>query len=301
MNYAIIDIGSNTIRLNIYHVTDAGFSMLMTKKNMAGLANYMEKGCLSQDGIDRLTEVLSHIQNTLRSVATDKIYYFATASLRKAANRDAIIAHIKKQLDIAIELIDEKKEAELGYLGLRTVYDKEEGLSVDIGGGSTELVQFKGHKTQQVINIDQGSLSLYSDHIATLLPTKDEIQAIKNAALPSGLKIPASVDGSLIGIGGTVRAAGKSLRKLYPGEPDRFTANELKALIKRIRDQDTTAIRAILKAAPERIHTLTPGMLLLSQICKKAKVSDIIICHNGVREGYLIDKLKENGHGYNSL
>ena len=91
MKYSVIDIGSNSVRLTVYRVKDGAFRILFKDKKMAGLAGYVENGCISDAGIERACDTLLEFRNTLHLLGiTDRIYAFATASLRELRQRRGV-------------------------------------------------------------------------------------------------------------------------------------------------------------------------------------------------------------------
>ena len=83
MIQAIIDIGSNTVRMAIYQIDSGRIEMLMKKKHMVGLAAYLKNGEMQQQGIDKLCEVLNEFKEFLSSFRITDITAFTTAALRQ--------------------------------------------------------------------------------------------------------------------------------------------------------------------------------------------------------------------------
>ena len=92
MKFAIVDLGSNTIRLSVYNtLPEGGFDLLFSEKEMAGLVSYVHGGVLSPEGIQRACGAIRDFQALLRQFDLDAPHVFATASLRnKFAAGDAI-------------------------------------------------------------------------------------------------------------------------------------------------------------------------------------------------------------------
>ena len=92
MKFAIVDLGSNTIRLSVYNtLPEGGFDLLFSEKEMAGLVSYVHGGVLSPEGIQRACGAIRDFQALLRQFDLDAPHVFATASLRnKFAQGDAI-------------------------------------------------------------------------------------------------------------------------------------------------------------------------------------------------------------------
>lgn len=87
MKYAIVDLGSNTIRLSVYQTQEDGrFRLLFSEKETAGLANYISGGRMRPEGIVRAGEVLMDFKRLLMQFAMEELHVFATASLRNIRN-----------------------------------------------------------------------------------------------------------------------------------------------------------------------------------------------------------------------
>ena len=143
MKQAVIDIGSNSMRLSVYETTPAGgFSILFKDKFMAGLAGYVEEGALSQEGIDRAILGLRGFRSTLEALGIHNVAVFATASLRNIRNTRPAVEAIQRATGFPIEVISGQEEARFGYLGAMEELALPDGLFVDIGGASTEVVRF---------------------------------------------------------------------------------------------------------------------------------------------------------------
>ena len=95
MKCGIVDVGSNTIRLSIYHWEGRSFKLLMNKKEMAGLAGYIKNGVLSDSGILVACRVLAGFKAQLRNFVTDQIHVFGAASLGNIGNTGAALETIQ--------------------------------------------------------------------------------------------------------------------------------------------------------------------------------------------------------------
>ena len=180
--YAIIDIGSNSMRLTVYKIKDNKFKILFKEKSMAGLASYVENGCLNQDGITRACEGLLDFKNTLEMLGLlDRVYVFATASLRNIVNTDDAVAKITAATGFPIDVISGQEEAMLGYIGMMQQYPVTSGAAIDIGGASTELSVFANQAIVFSKSYRVGSLKLYKDCVKNILPGDGSVKRIKHA------------------------------------------------------------------------------------------------------------------------
>lgn len=293
--YGIIDIGSNTIRLSIYKRTEKDFQLMINKKHMTGLAGYVDhKGILSERGIKKAIEDLADFRQIIEKFELKDIYVFATASLRNVRNTELALKQIGSQIGVPVDLVSGEQEAVYDFIGATRFMNMNSGLLIDIGGGSTELVSYANGNIVEAISLPIGSLSLYSNFVSEVLPTGPEIKAMK-AHIKSHLEGVTlnGHGGVLCGIGGTCRAVGKMGNMVYdlPSTNRRFEISQIQTLYKRVVKDRKGGIRIAVRAVPDRLHTIVPGMLILHMVEKKFTPSELVISDYGVREGYLYKKL----------
>lgn len=292
MKYALIDMGSNSIRLTVYDLDKSSFKILFKEKIMAGLAGYVEHGRLTQDGIDCACRSLREFQTTLELLHIGHLAVFATASLRNISNTSQAVEQIRQETGVEVEVLSGEAEAECGFYGAVCDTELAEGLFGDIGGASTELALLTGGQLQKAGSVPVGSLKLYRDCVKNILPGKGSQQritdAIRAAFAGDKLKDIPAMD-HLVCVGGTARAAlwlSKSLFGL-PESSRSFTSEQLEQLTELLCKADKDAADLILRYEPERIHTLIPGLMLLRYLVERYRVSDIAVSRYGAREGYL--------------
>ena len=297
MKYALIDMGSNSIRLTVYDMDRTSFKVLFKEKLMAGLAGYVEHGRLTQDGIDCACQSLREFQNTLNLLQIDHLAVFATASLRNISNTAQAVEQIQQATGIAVEVLTGEAEAECGFYGTACDVEVEDGLFTDIGGASAELALFTGRQLQEAVSVPVGSLKLYRDCVKKILPGKESRQRIEES-IQSAFNSDALQDipcrKHMVCVGGTARACLRLSRKLFglPDDQRTFTREQLDALAKQLCKGDKDAADLILRYEPERIHTLVPGIMILRYLVDRFDVESITVSHYGVREGYLRRKIQ---------
>ena len=95
MLYGIVDIGSNTVKLNVYNCENDDIRVMFSKKENLGLVFYINNGKLTNEGIEELVTVLKKMKNDLDYLKIDNYSFFSTASLRNIENSDEVIQIIK--------------------------------------------------------------------------------------------------------------------------------------------------------------------------------------------------------------
>ena len=294
--YSVIDIGSNTIRLTVYHVQDGQIETVFHEKSTVGLAGYVNgKGKLSRAGMDRAAESLLRFKRILTNLGIENIAVFATASLRNVTNTDEALSVIEERTGFRVEVLSGEREALLDYIGATHFMPASDGLLVDIGGGSTELVFFSDEQVEKAVSMPVGSLNMYSKYVSHVVPTKEEREHIRRKVLKElgKLDLPERVCPVICGVGGTARATGKlvNTRKKLPTANRVVYLHTVDELLDSFRDDSRDTLLPILKSAPDRVHTLLPGMTILCAVAETFHSDTMIVSDYGVREGYLLTEV----------
>ncbi|MGM9663045.1 MAG: hypothetical protein ACI3WR_08160 [Oscillospiraceae bacterium] len=292
MKYALIDMGSNSIRLTVYDMTRTSFKILFKEKIMAGLAGYVEQGRLTAEGIACACECLREFQTTLSLLEIGSLAVFATASLRNITNTAEAVEQIRFATGIPVEVLSGEEEAACGFYGAICEVETADGLFADIGGASAELALFTDRQLRQAGSVPVGSLKLYRDCVKNILPGKDSQRRIEEAlraAFGGGALAGIPPRAHLVCAGGTARASLRLCRRLFglPESCPTFTRAQLETLAERLCKSDKAAADLLLRYEPERIHTMVPGVMILRYLAERWEVSDITVSRFGVREGYL--------------
>lgn len=298
MNLGVIDVGSNTVRLCVYDVSieKRKFKTIMNRKIMAGLASYVEDGALTDEGIVEATASVKKCLKRASYLSPARIDVFATAVLRNISNSAAAIAAIEKGAGCKISLLSNADEAHLGFVGASSRGEIPNGALIDIGGGSTEVTVIDAGVDVARTSLPIGSLSSYGHFVADILPTLNEVGAIREkvreliAADSSGACSKRSA--SLYGVGGSIRALSEVNAWLSPeATSEEISRAEVERLLCDIEDRRREFLDAVLHVAPERIHTISCGLSILIEIFNELGGERLRVCDRGVREGYLIERM----------
>lgn len=175
MKIAVIDLGTNTFNLLIVEVnSDKTYSTLFQTKISVKLAEGGMNNCfIAHAAFNRAIEAFNTHFVTIQKYKADKIYALATSAIRSTSNGLELVARIKQETGIDIQVISGDREAELIYYGVRSAVQMtdEASLIIDIGGGSTEFV---------IANKDQilwkQSFLLGAARLLEMFPSSDPIK-----------------------------------------------------------------------------------------------------------------------------
>jgi exopolyphosphatase/guanosine-5'-triphosphate,3'-diphosphate pyrophosphatase len=289
---AIIDMGSNTMRLSIYQMYLGIPEIVLSKKKMLGLSSYInEEQNISLEGMQSALKTILEFKKILSSLNVRKRYVIATAAIRNAKNSEEVLTFLRKKSKMSIELISGEAEAIFDLKGLLLMDNIAQGIVIDIGGGSTEIVFYDQQQIKVVYSLPIGSLNAYMNYVSGLLPTKKEQEAIKKAVLeliPEHESIPK--DMKMYGVGGTLRGTLKLSQRLFDDViKNVITYDHVKQIVKKTSD-DKQSILPILQTIPDRIHTIIPGLVIAKTLMKHYQSELVVVNHFGLREGYVYQK-----------
>lgn len=179
---AIIDIGSNTIRLVLYHYDQVeGLREFGNIKTVARLRTYLlPTGEMSEEGIQLLSDTLSSFKLILADYGVTDVKAAATAAVRQAINNEEILARMKQETGITIDILSEEEEAYYGFVAVAYSMDTPSAVTIDIGGGSTEITLFKNKKLQKTFSFPFGTVSLKQNFVAGAIINREERLALRN-------------------------------------------------------------------------------------------------------------------------
>lgn len=303
MLYAMIDVGSNTIRMAIYEIDGDRVEMLMKRKHAVGLASYVKDHFMQQQGIDKVVEIINEYRNFLDDLGINRVTAFTTAALRNAINGHDAVKEISYKTRTQIELMSGDDEATFDFIGATHDLVDDSGLLIDIGGGSTEIVYFSNREIKVKQSLPIGSLNFHTRYTGIhILPSASECEEMYAEAEATVSAIQAFgyiSHAQICGIGGTFKGAMALYNSMYglPRRNMRMEVRRLREILKRFqRDHELIVPDKVLlmRTVPERMHTFMPGLIIADVLAKRFGSNQIIYSDSGVREGYIYAKILDS-------
>ena len=295
---AVIDIGSNSVRMIIIEKTSRfAFHLLHEVKSRVRISEdaYQNGGELQEAAMNRALSALKDFIQIAQSYDVRKTLCVATSAVRDANNKKQFLSLVKKELGLNIKVISGEKEAYLGGIACANLLPKQDAMTLDIGGGSSECACIENGKV-----IDSDSLDLGTVRLKELFSAHGDIKGAK-AYIDTALeKLKADEQKHIIGVGGTFRALAQILLKakklpLHKVHAFSFDAKELVALGEMIIAAKGKSGLKELGIKKDRYDVIKPGTLILLRIIKKVGAKRLTCSGVGVREGlYLSDLLRNN-------
>jgi exopolyphosphatase/guanosine-5'-triphosphate,3'-diphosphate pyrophosphatase len=295
---AIIDIGSNSARLVIFEKTSQyGFHLICEQKSKVrvGEGAYEKKGYLQPIGIKRAFFTLQSFLHTIEKYQAHKTLCVATSALRDAPNGKLFVKWIKKELGLAIKIIDGNKEAMYGAIATKNLLPVHHGITIDIGGGSSDLALIKGGNIIDTYSLNLGTVrlkELFFDKNMSIHEINQKAKAYIQEALKS---LPKQFKGHLaIGIGGTARTLSKGVMKRSDHPLDKlhaFTYNieDFKTYLQAIPLSSAKGLKKF-ALKKNRYDTIREGTLIWNEILSHIEAKTVITSSVGVREGVFLEQ-----------
>jgi exopolyphosphatase / guanosine-5'-triphosphate,3'-diphosphate pyrophosphatase len=292
---AIVDIGSNSVRLVAYEGEGRAPNHIFNEKVLCGLGKgVVTTGRLNDDAISKALTALRRFRLLCESMNVGEIHVLATAAARDARNGAEFLAAAEAAIGTPIELLSGAREAELSALGVVSSFFQPQGVVGDLGGGSLELIEVNGDSIGAGISLGLGGLALM-DRSNKSIKTAAKIVRESLRKVP---QLKALRGKNFYAVGGTWRALARlhMTQRNYPLNVMHnyvIPANEAVDFASLVERVETDALVSIDSVSSQRRPLLAYGAVVLDEIIRIAKPKQIVISAMGVREGLLYERLTD--------
>lgn len=281
--FAVIDVGSNSVRLMFVADGKVLYKALNTTRLGEGLA---EKPLLKPEAIERSAVAVCDFYNKAVQEGAEKVLCFATAAVRSAENRQVFLDKVYALCGLKIEVISGEEEAEIGILG---ALGNRDGGVIDIGGASTEIVVKKDGSLiyKKSINIGVVRLKDMCGRDKALLEKVSAEASAQYGEIPLG--------DTIYGIGGTATTLAAQVIGLETYSSEKITgavvtAEEMQAMADKLLSMSVEEIASLPCMPKGRADVLTGGAVLFTVLMKKLGFKRLIVSDRDNLEGYAIKK-----------
>jgi len=296
---AVIDIGSNSVRLVIFEGLTRSPTQLHNESVTCRLGSGVARtGRMQDENVARALDTLRRFRALVTHMGVKAFYPFATAAARIAANGEAFIAAAEKICGTKIEILSDLREAQLTANGILSGFMQADGLVGDIGGRSLELVEICD---RQIMLDAPRPVSLSLGHLYMHEAYAEDFEAGKveaDRALSEVDWLDRGKDRPFYAIGGEWRAIAR-LHMVASGYPLRIyhgyqiDADEAQRFTRDIVKNANAAIPGIEQISRSRRDTVRHACLVMWRLLKRVKPSHVVVSAFGVREGLLYTLLEE--------
>lgn len=289
MTAAVVDVGSNTVRLLVGDVSGSGLSAVREEKAFVGLgAEILNRGKIGRAKLDEAVAVVRRYVGIARKVGADPIEVVVTAPGRQAPNGDELIDSLARAARVPVRLLSADEEGVLAYRGAIARAGALPAVVAvcDMGGGSTEIVV--GSPPAPPVwsrSVDLGSLRLTAGFLTTDPPTEAELAAAQEEAVRRFESLTPPRPHAALVVGGSARG----LARLVGRTLDEGT---LAAALRIAAQRRAAKTAKAFGLEEERARVLPAGALILRQVVACLGVP-LELARGGLREGVLAELLAE--------
>ncbi|PYZ94278.1 exopolyphosphatase [Salipaludibacillus keqinensis] len=291
---AIIDMGSNSIRFVIYDVNEhACFKEIQNLKVVARLSTYIsDEGKMTREGIEVILSTLRKFETVMNDYLITEIRGVATAAIRNATNQVEILEAIQKESCFDITVLNEEEEAYYGYLAITNSTNISEGVTIDIGGGSTEVTFYENRILKHSHSFPFGAITLKKRFVKNDNPTKQEWKNLRQFLKDQFVSLPWLKEKNVpvIGIGGTARNIALvhqnhisyPLSGLHQYE---MSGIAVSTILEKLASVSLARREKIDGLSKDRADIIVPAVAAIEELIQEVGTNQFIVSNKGLRDG----------------
>lgn len=300
---AVIDIGSNSIRLVVYEGAVRAPIAIFNEKILCGLGqNLNETGRLDVEGVERAVKAVPRFIEIAQGMKVTWIEVLATAAVREAENGPEFVSRLEESCKITVNILTGREEARLAGLGVLAGSPEADGIAGDLGGGSVELVRVAAEGVGEKETLPLGPLRL-----GHLLTDGREAQAnYIDRYLDTVEWLREGVGRDFYVVGG----AWRNIAKIHMAEVDyplhvihhySVSRQEMLDFTDKLSRLSVDEAKKLSGVSKRRSNTLPYAALLMNRIIDRIQPRDVVFSANGVREGCVFERLSDDEKGEDPL
>ncbi|HJT08756.1 MAG TPA: Ppx/GppA family phosphatase, partial [Stellaceae bacterium] len=291
---AVVDIGSNSLRLVIFDGVRRSPRTLFNDKVMCGLGRNLEAtGKLDPDGAQLARDNLQRFVSLARSIGVSRLDVLATAAVRDASDGRAFVSEIERRHRLKVRVLSGAEEGRLSAFGVIAGIPEASGVVGDLGGGSVELVPVTGGQVGAASTLPIGPLRL-AEHAGDERRLRDAIDKHLAAVPWLGTK----VDGAFYAVGGAWRALARihmeqTRYPLHIIQQYTLPRGEAEDFLDIIARQSRKSLEKITTVSRKRLDVVPIAARVLHRLLKRSTPRHLVFSAFGLREGHLYSLLSE--------
>ncbi|MFI9510668.1 hypothetical protein [Nocardia sp. NPDC052566] len=310
MRLGVLDVGSNTVHLLVVDAHRGGHPMPMssTKATLRLSENMDDAGRITEAGAQKLIATVAEFASIAQTSRCVELMAFATSALREATNSDKVLARVRAEAGVDLQVLAGADEARLTFLAVRRWYGWSAGriLNLDIGGGSLEMSNGGDEDPDISLSLQLGAGRLTREWLREDPPGKRRVAVLRDwldaeLVAPSKQLIDAGRPDLAVGTSKTFRslarltgaapsAAGPRVRRTLTSSGLR----QLIAFISRMTASDRAELEGV---SSDRSQQLVAGALVAEASMRALSLDTLEICPWALREGLILRKLDTDMNG----
>jgi exopolyphosphatase/guanosine-5'-triphosphate,3'-diphosphate pyrophosphatase len=294
--YAIVDIGSNSVRLVVYDQLGRAPLPRFNEKSLCRLGEGLaQTGAINSDGFRRTVESLRRFRAIADAMGVAKIDVTGTEAIRRASNGPALAAAILAESGLKVRILSGAEEARFAALGVISGFFRPIGTVGDMGGGSLEVAEALDDRVgDRWVSMPLGALPVEAMLAEGASEAKRRIDAVLQENLPPALDRPV-----FYAIGGGWRALAKAHMQAVDApvkvvQGYSLGASEARAFAKSLLRLSPAKLAATPGVQERRARTLPAAAMVLDRVLKRLGAERIVFSALGLREGLLFSQLDKS-------
>ncbi len=310
MRLGVLDVGSNTVNLLVVDAHRGGHPtpMSSTKATLRLAETIDSSGKISRRWVDKLISTIDEFATIAVSSGCAELMAFATSAVRDAMNSEDVLARVRAETGVDLQVLRGVDESRLTFLAVRRWYGWSAGriLNLDIGGGSLELSSGVDEEPEIALSLPLGAGRLTREWLPDDPPGRRRVAMLRDwldteLADPSATLLKAGSPELAVATSKTFRSlarlTGAAPSTAGPRVKRTLTASGLRQLISFI-SRMTTADRAELEGvSAERAPQIVAGALVAEASMRALSIDTVDICPWALREGLILRKLDSEADG----
>lgn len=290
---AVIDIGSNSVRLVAFRSDHRTPMTLFNEKVMAGLGEGVaQSGEMQQPNMQEGFAALERFALLCRAMGTERVEAFATAAVRNARNGPDFVEEVRKRCGVDVQVIDGEQEGYFSALGVAAGIPGADGIIGDLGGGSLEVARLRHGEVSKIISLPIGALKLAEARSGG----PEKIRKVIRKALADIDWADEEPGLPFYMVGGSWRALAHVQMHLthFPlpiAHQYRLERDDIDRLARSVPNLKSKRLATIRQLSSQRIPHLPGAALLLRSVTKRLKSSHAVVSAYGIREGVFFEGL----------
>ncbi|HUO23347.1 MAG TPA: Ppx/GppA phosphatase family protein [Caulobacteraceae bacterium] len=289
---AVLDVGSNSVRLVIFRVEGRAIWTVFNEKLLAGLGRDAGKGRgLSQTGVDQALAALRRFRAVLDAVKPAAVYAAATAAVRDAPEGAAFVARARIETGFDLKVLAGEDEARGAAMGVLSGVPDAHGVAGDLGGSSLELVRLDEGRPGVGITLPLGPFALGLGRGFDAAAVHKE--AARRLARLDGFSAP-----TFYAVGGAWRALALLHMRMadYPLEilqQYEISAGEALDACRFAARQSRSSLERIEGLSKKRIEALPFAAVVMESLIERLDIERVCVSAYGLREGLVFDAMSD--------
>ena len=305
--YAAIDIGSNSIRLEVAEVLPGQpVRILSSDREVTRLGESVFRGgSVSEEAEEQSCAVLARMKELYRKLDVVGVRAVATSAIRDTRNQKEFLARASEAAGTAVEIISGGEEARLIHLGVETSWPAagKHTLIIDIGGGSAEIIAGEGLRLREAFSKPLGAVRLREIFLRDDPPTPRQLhqmhEYIQEKLAGALAKLGHAEWDRVIATSATASTVVSAVTRAPRAKRDeidrmRVSAAQVRKLYETIAELNLAGRRMITGIGPRRAEIIVPGVAVLLEFLREFHVPAVYYSRAGVRDGIIADLAARN-------